>query len=147
MQSLYNKYVDIFQEVNEHDCANMEEFIQKYKENKYRQGYSQFLAELLKHGIVEHAAFVNTIKQIIQQIDKLSREQDQSTVLEEYSNCLLHIFRAINKGHAEISSAIRADIAFAAEQLTPLTVCSADRPSLTNRIRFSIMNAKECIDG
>ncbi len=147
MQSLYNKYVLIFQEVDEHNCADMEEFIQKNKEKKYRQGYSQFLAELLKHGIVEHAAFVSTIKQIIQQIDELSRQAEKSTVLEEYSNCLLHIFRAI-KGHAEISSAIRADISTVAEQLVPLTVrVSADRPSLTNRIRFSIMNAKECIDG
>jgi hypothetical protein len=147
MQSLYNKYVLIFQEVDEHNCADMEEFIQKNKEKKYRQGYSQFLAELLKHGIVEHAAFVSTIKQIIQQIDELSRQAEKSTVLEEYANCLLHIFRAI-KGHAEISSAVRADVATVAEQLVPLTIrVSADRPSLTNRIRFSIMNAKECIDG
>ena len=147
MRSLYHRYTNIFQEVDEGECANMDEFIQKNKEKKYRQGYSQFLAELLKHGIVEHAAFVTTMKLIIQQIDILSKQEDKSNVLEEYSNCLLHIFRAI-KGHAAISSAIRADIAeIAAAQLGPLTVRSAERPSLTNRIRFSIINAKECIDG
>ncbi len=147
MHALYKRYTNIFQEVNEGECANMDEFIQKNKEKKYRQGYSQFLAELLKHGIVEHAAFVATMKLIIEQIDALSRLHDKSNVLEEYTNCLLHIFRAI-KGHVEISSAIRADIAeISAAQLAPLTVCSADRPSLTNRIRFSILNAKECIEG
>ncbi len=146
MHALYQRYTTIFQEVEEGECANMEEFIQKNKEKKYRQGYSQFLAELLKHSIVEHSAFVATIKLIIQQIDALSKQEDKSNVLEEYSNCLLHIFRAI-KGHAAVSSAIRSDIAeIAAEQLGPLTVCSTERPSLTNRIRFSILNAKECID-
>lgn len=147
MRALYQRYTSIFQEVEEGECANMEEFIQKNKEKKYRQGYSQFLAELLKHGIVEHNAFVTTIKLIIGQIDLLSRQEDKSNVLEEYSNCLLHIFRVL-KGNAAICSAIHADIAkVATEQLGPLTVRSAERPSLTNRIRFSILNAKECIDG
>lgn len=146
MRALYHRYTTIFQEVDEGECANMEEFIQKNKEKKYRQGYSQFLAELLKHGIVEHAAFVTTMKLIIQQIDALSKQEDKSNVLEEYSNCLLHIFRAI-KGHATVSSAIRSDISeIAAAQLSPLTVRSSERPSLTNRIRFSILNAKECIE-
>ncbi len=147
MRALYQRYSSIFKEVDEGECANMEEFIQKNKEKKYRQGYSQFLAELLKHGIVEHNAFVTTIKLIIGQIDILSRQEDKSNVLEEYSNCLLHIFRVL-KGNAAICSAIHVDIAkVAAEQLTPLTVRSPERPSLTNRIRFSIINAKECIDG
>jgi hypothetical protein len=147
MHSLYQRYTNIFQEVEEGECANMEEFIQKNKEKKYRQGYSQFLAELLKHGIVEHNAFVATIKLIIEQIDVLSKQEDKSNVLEEYSNCLLRIFRVL-KGNAAICSAIHADIAkVAAEQLGPLTVRSQERPSLTNRIRFSILNAKECIDG
>ena len=146
MKTLYESYMNIFQEVAETDYTNMEEFIQKNKEKKYRQGYSQFLAELLKQGIVEQAAFVNTIKTIVKQMKALSREVDKSNTLEEYSNCLLRIFRVL-KGNSDVATAIRASVADPVkEELTVLTVCSPEYPSLTNRIRFSVMNALECIN-
>ena len=145
MKTLYESYMNIFQEVDESSCKNMEEFIQKNKEKKYRQGYSQFLAELLKQGIVEQAAFVNTIRTITTQMKSLSRQLEKSNTLEEYSNCLLRIFRVL-KGHSTIAAALRAEVApLVKEELTVLTVCSPEYPSLTNRIRFSVMNALECI--
>jgi hypothetical protein len=142
MATLYTKFLDIFQEVDEGACADMEEFIQKNKEKKYRKGYAQFLAELLKFNIADQVAFSNTLRQIIGQIDTLSRVEDKSNTLEEYSDCLLCILNALKGRNTAAAKAIRES---ALEQLMPLTVRSAERPSLTNRIRFTILNATDSL--
>jgi hypothetical protein len=142
MAALYTKFLDIFQEVDEGACADMEEFIQKNKDKKYRKGYAQFLAELLKCNIVDQAAFSNTLRQIIGQIDALSRVEDKSNTLEEYADCLLCILNALKGRNTTAAKAIRES---ALDQLMPLTVRSAERPSLTNRIRFTILNATDSL--
>jgi hypothetical protein len=142
MAALYTKFLDIFQEVDEGACADMEEFIQKNKEKKYRKGYAQFLAELLKFNIADQAAFSNTLRQIIGQIDALSRVEDKSNTLEEYADCLLCILNALKGRNTDAAKAIRES---ALTQLMPLTVRSAERPSLTNRIRFTILNATDSL--
>jgi hypothetical protein len=143
MAALYEKFMDIFQEVDEGAHIDMEEFIQKNKEKKYRKGYAQFLAELLKYNIVEREAFAMTLRKIIQQLDAISRQEDKSNTLEEYADCLICILNALKGTSAAglaMKDAIRAD---ALEQLMPLTARSAERPSLTNRIRFTILNATD----
>ena len=145
MDALYHRFIDIFDEVNEKDCSNMEEFIKKNKEKKYRHGYSQFLAELLKNDVINKATFINTLNYIINQIGNLGKEEDKSQVLDEYTGCLLKILTALkNHGPAkDIRDSIKESIK---DKLSPYTVKSDKYPSITNKIRFAILDARDCLN-
>lgn len=146
MHQLYKKFLDIFQEVDETEETNMQELMQKNKEKKYRQGYAQFLAELFKLNIVETDPFVNTMNTIMAQINNLSVQPEKTMVLEEYAICTNIIFKALQERNNSTTSARAALVPFVKEHLQPLTKLSAERPSLTNRIRFTILNAIEYIE-
>jgi hypothetical protein len=145
MDTLYHRFTDIFDEVNEKDCSNMEEFIKKNKEKKYRHGYSQFLAELLKNDVVDKTAFINTLNYVITQIGELGKEEDKSQVLDEYTGCLLKILTALkNHGPAkDIRDTIKESIK---DKLAPYTIKSDKYPSITNKIRFAILDARDCLN-
>ncbi len=146
MHQLYKKFLDIFQEVDETEETNMEELIQKNKEKKYRHGYAQFLAELFKLNIVETAPFIETMNTIVAQINSLSVQTDKSAVLEEYALCTTIIFKALQEKNSSTIAARAALVPLVKEQLSPLTKLSSERPSLTNRIRFTILNAIDYIE-
>lgn len=146
MHQLYKKFLDIFQEVDETEETNMKELMQKNKEKKYRQGYAQFLAELFKLNIVETDPFINTMNTIMKQINNLSIQTDKSMVLEEYALCTNIIFKALQERNSSTTSARAALSPLVKEHLQPLTKLSSERPSLTNRIRFTLLNAIEFIE-
>jgi hypothetical protein len=145
MQTLYTKFPSIFEEVDESSTANMEEFIERNNQRRYRQGYSQFLTELLKQGIVESAPFTTTVRMIITQMCAVSTQEGKTNVMEEYMNCLSRILKALSERTAEADAMRAILLPVLTEDLTPLTVMSAERPSLTNRIRIGIMNSLDAL--
>jgi hypothetical protein len=145
MQTLYAKFPTIFEEVDESSTTNMEEYIERNKQRRYRQGYSQFLTELLKQGIVEPAPFTTTVRMIITQMCVVSKQDGKTNVMEEYMNCLTRILKALAEKTPEADTMRTSLLPVIAEELTPLTTMSAERPSLTNRIRIGIMNALDAL--
>jgi hypothetical protein len=146
MDQLYKKFLDIFQEVDETQETNMEELMQKNKEKKYRHGYAQFLAELFKLNIVETAPFIETMNTIMAQINRLSIQEDKSMVLEEYALCTTIIFKSLQEKNKSTTSARAALAPLVKEHLSSLTTLSSERPSLTNRIRFTILNIIDYVE-
>ena len=146
MDQLYKKFLDIFQEVDETQETNMEELMQKNKEKKYRHGYAQFLAELFKLNIVETAPFIETMNTIMAQINRLSIQEDKSMVLEEYALCTTIIFKSLQEKNKSTTSARAALAPLVKEHLSSLTNLSSERPSLTNRIRFTILNIIDYVE-
>ena len=53
MANLYSVYMSIFEEVPENKAENYNEVCKQNVEKKYRRGYSQFLAELIKHDVID----------------------------------------------------------------------------------------------
>ncbi len=168
MDILYNKFLNIFEELEDDDneCA-----IQRRKEKKYRQGYSQFLAELLKQDVVDTNAFYNTIEQIIKQIDVQSKLNEKTSTIEEYGDCLIKLLKVLKpptrggQSNAPLvsdmhSSALPTNESMSDKMVTlrtnlstnlkskmdVLTRKSADRPSLNNKIRFTMMDAIDAIN-
>jgi hypothetical protein len=168
MDILYNKFLNIFEELEDDDneCA-----IQRRKEKKYRQGYSQFLAELLKQDVVDTNAFYNTIDQIIKQIDIQSKLGDKTNTIEEYGDCLIKLLKVLKpptrggQSNSPLvsdmhSSALPTNETMSDKMVTlrtnlstnlkskmdELTRKSADRPSLNNKIRFTMMDAIDAIN-
>jgi hypothetical protein len=120
--------------------------MQKNKEKKYRHGYAQFLAELFKLNIVETVPFIETMNTIMAQINSLSIQTDKSAVLEEYALCTTIIFKALQEKNSSTIAARAALVPLVKEHLSSLTKLSNERPSLTNRIRFTILNAIDYIE-
>lgn len=149
MDILYNKFLNIFVELD--DAEDTECAIERRKEKKYRQGYSQFLAELLKHNVVDTNAFYNTIEQIIKQIDNQSQLVDKTSTIEEYGDCLIKLLKVLkpptSDGISEKMSELRTKLSSNLKsKMEELTRKSAERPSLNNKIRFTMMDAIDAIN-
>jgi hypothetical protein len=71
MANLYSEYMEIFEEVVETSAENYNEVCKRNVEKKYRRGYSQFLAELIKHNVVDADTFIKIVTKIIAQIEIL----------------------------------------------------------------------------
>jgi len=119
--------------------------IERNKQRRYRQGYSQFLTELLKQGIVEPAPFTTTVRMIITQMCVASKQEGKTNVMEEYMNCLTRILKALAEKTPETDKMRATLLPLLIEELTPLIELSAERPSLTNRIRIGIMNVLDTL--
>jgi hypothetical protein len=142
MMNIYSKFLEIFDEVSEAECKDNEEFIAKNREKKYRKGYSQFVTELYKQGILDKESFMKSISKIIQKMREYSVVPEHVHLMEEYSASLLRICKAIRKG--DISSNIKELIK---EHISPLmessNVKTETYPSLTKKIQFAILDSHD----
>jgi hypothetical protein len=136
MDRLYAHFLTVFEEVSDAGTENMEAFIQKNKEKKYRLGYSQFIAELYKYGVVGSEDLQSTIATILQNMAMLTEQEAKRATVEEYADCLVRITRVLID-----AKTIRNEIAERhAEIMTTLKVLSPERPALSNKARFAIMD-------
>jgi hypothetical protein len=97
MNNLYSVYMQIFEEVSETKAENYNEVCKQNVEKKYRRGYSQFLAELIKHNVIDNELFTKTINKIINQIKNNIKNKESTKLVEEYADCLMKIMKAIQK--------------------------------------------------
>jgi hypothetical protein len=144
MNVLYKKFMDIFEEIDDDGDAT-----QKRQEKKYRLGYSQFLAELLKNNVVEKTAFYETMENIIKQIDIQGRRNDKTALIEEYADCLTRIFNvlkviptATSPTATELKVMVRENLG---EKIQELSRKSAERVSMNNKVRFAMMDCWDAL--
>jgi hypothetical protein len=142
MDSLYAHFMNIFKEVID-GSVSMEAFMQYNKQKKYRLGYSQFIGELYKYGIVSDVDIINTIRTIVDQMTLLVSSADQKTTVEEYADCLLRMLRVMATG--SLSSCVSEIRAACTDKLATLKVLREDAPGLTNKTRFTIMDVEKII--
>jgi signal recognition particle GTPase len=95
MSNLYEQYMAIFEEV-ETSAQDYNELVKRNVEKKYRRGYSQFLAELIKHQVINKDVFLKTIDTIIKQVNNKLSDKDSIKLIEEYADCMMKIMKAIN---------------------------------------------------
>lgn len=140
MNRLYRAFLKIFEEVSEAGTENMEAFIQRNKEKKYRLGYSQFLAELYQYNILDKEDLLSTLRIIFDQLMILSQRVESTATVDEYADCAVRMLNVL-AANADSFSRIRNDIrALASPTVAILTVKSAERPGLTNKTRFAMMD-------
>jgi hypothetical protein len=140
MNRLYTAFLKIFEEVSDAGTENMEAFIQKNKEKKYRLGYTQFLAELYQYDIIDKTELLSTLRIIFDQLMILSRSAEHTATVDEYADCvarMLNVLAANSDSFSRIREAIRS---LAGPTVEILTVKSAERPGLTNKTRFAMMD-------
>jgi hypothetical protein len=155
MAGLYSHYMNIFVEVSDEPDKNHQEFCQRNVEKKYRRGYSQFLAELIKHNVIDTDIFVMTILKIVEQIEINRYNANAVKLVEEYADCLMRIMKAIQSEMVDSDSDEKEDhkIPFVrttlkenvAPRIQPLTVRSPDSTGISNKARFTFMDIHDGI--
>lgn len=156
MNNLYSVYMQIFEEVTETKAENYNEVCKQNVEKKYRRGYSQFLAELIKHSVIDNELFMKTINKILAQIENNIKTKESTKLVEEYADCLMKIMKAIQTDAASsddsddesesmierIRSNLKTDTI---KCIQPLTVRNTENVGLSNKARFTFLDIYEGI--
>ena len=150
MANLYTQYMEIFDEVSEDNTSETyNELCKRNVEKKYRRGYSQFLAELIKHDVIDAETFMKSITKIISQVEANLMRPMSIKLNEEFADCLMKIMKAIWSDVDEdddkiltIRSTLKQDIA---DRIQPLSVRSAEATGLSNKARFTFLDIYEGI--
>jgi hypothetical protein len=154
MANLYVQYMAIFEEVKEDEAESYNEFCKRNVEQKYRRGYSQFLAELTKHSVIDSDTFMKTVMKIINQIDINIKKKESLKLIEEYADCLMRIMRAIkplctdDSLHDSDDRVILIRIAIKSDLSAPirsLTVKNTENVGVSNKARFTFLDIYEDI--
>jgi len=152
MANLYMQYMAIFEEVKEDEAETYNEFCKRNVEQKYRRGYSQFLAELTKHNVIDSDTFLKTVMKIIAQVDNNIKNKESIKLIEEYADCLQRIMRAIKPSDSidcdtdnMIASIRRTIKGEPFVHIKPLTIKNAESLGLSNKARFTFLNICEDI--
>jgi hypothetical protein len=139
MTSLFRDYIEIFKEVAETPdvgTSDYREFVEAQERKKFRRGYSQFVAELVKLGEAEKEDFKTLIHAIVGVIEANHNDATKTLLCEEYIDCLANLCNSAPNilSEAPWSEGIRS-------RLDAMTKKSrADVPGLTNKGRFALMD-------
>jgi hypothetical protein len=161
MANLYSVYMAIFEEVPEAKAENYNEVCKQNVEKKYRRGYSQFLAELIKHNVIDTEVFMKTITTIITQIENNLKIKEATKLTEEYADCLMKIMKAIQEDVEDDSEDDDSDEEETKQnmienirqtlkgepmnRIKPLTVRNTEWLGLSNKARFTFLDIYEGI--
>ena len=146
MANLYTQYMEIFDEVAEVNEETYNEMCKRNVEKKYRRGYSQFLAELIKHNVIDTDTFLRIITKIISQVEANAHNKDSIKLNEEFADCFMKIMKAIrteaDNSLLAIRQLLKGEIA---ARIQPLSVKDVDRVGLSNKARFTFLDIYESI--
>lgn len=146
MQKLQANYLEIFDEVEEVPEGGDEynAFVEKNREKRYRQGYSQFLAELAALEIMELSNLEKTFRKLCELMLKYAAVPEKKTLVEEYGDCLLRMSRVLKKKMSPFFVAARNSLlTLSATSIDALLEKKEQFPSLSPKARFILMDIKD----
>jgi hypothetical protein len=151
MANLYTQYMEIFDEVAEDQTETYNEMCKRNVEKKYRRGYSQFLAELIKNNVMDIDTFLKILSKIIGQVEANTAIPESTKLIEEFADCLMRIMKAIrvdplkhdeNDAIGLIRSTLKGEIM---ARIQPLSVRQPEMLGLSNKARFTFLDMYESI--
>jgi hypothetical protein len=146
LENLYLEYLTIFEEVNEDQCKDYEQFVQKNREKLHRLGYSQFLGELTSVGVLNQTQIIKLYTTLFEQIKtQASLGDTKQSLVEEYVDCLLRMSKAFQKGKTIKLINLRKEIGTLCEPIMEDILAKRDGkyPGLSKKASFGIM---DCLD-
>ena len=144
MHKLQDNYLAIFDDVEETDGANYEAFVEKNIEKRYRQGYSQFIAELSTFEIIKLSHLEQTFRRIFELIMKNATVAEKRSLIEEYADCLLRMSRVFKKKSSPFFIAARSSLLAISKPTVDAIVGNKDQyPSISPKARFNLMDVKD----
>jgi len=142
MNRIFLDYTAIFTEVEGAPDVGTEDykaFVEAQERKKFRRGYSQFVAELVKCGEADKDAFGTLIIQIVRVLETSHNNAEKTLLCEEYIDCLSNMctsasaILSASEGAADIKSRLSAIVKKPRSEI----------PGLTNKGRFALMDLVE----
>jgi hypothetical protein len=149
MNFLYKNYMEIFEEADVNVASSdMESFEKKNVEKKYRQGYSQFIAELTTLEILPLDSLLTTFSTLFRQIDKYSRLAENKPLIDEYVDCLLRMSRVMKDKPSEFFCCARNKLFLQNKETIDILIHVRDGtyPSLSPKARFLLMDIHDILN-
>jgi len=146
MIARYREFAAIFEDISELETDSYKELLSSNSDKAYRQGYAQFLGELIKYNVLDTELFVATLDSIVHNIQRMAPNEKGKPVLEEYVICLLRIISSIKEERTELATALRRVLKERfATILAPLTLKDPALLGISVRSRFTTMNIVDII--
>lgn len=141
MHNIFRAYLDIFTEVSppkpaDENTSEYRAFVEAQERKKFRRGYSQFVAELVKLEEAPIADFSTMLLGIVTVLETLQTNPDSTLLSEEYIDCLNNM--CLSAGPILAKSSWAAAIQSRLSDLAKKP--KADVPGFTNKARFAIMD-------
>jgi hypothetical protein len=148
MNSLYRNYLEIFEEADVNTASgDMASFEKKNIEKKYRQGYSQFIAELTTLEILSLESLASTFHTLFQHLDKSGRIQDNKPLIEEYVDCLLRMSKVMKDKSSDFFCKTRTRLFLDNKEILDnlINIRDGTYPSLSPKARFLLMDVRDIL--
>lgn len=149
MNKLYEHYIEIFEEPDVNKAAgDMASFEKKNIEKKYRQGYSQFIAELTALEILPLNALGSIYKTLFASMEKHSRIEDKKPLVEEYVDCILRMCRVMKGKNTEFFRGARKHLLSQNNEILDklINIRDSTYPSLSPKARFLLMDVLDILN-
>jgi hypothetical protein len=148
MNRLVENYLEIFEDIDPNkDIADNATFEKHNIEKKYRQGYSQFLAELTALEILPPECLSKIFKTLFDLVNKHARTPEKRMLVDEYVDCLLRMSRVL-KTPSEFFGKIRMIIHNENTTNLDLFIHLRDSTfqSLSPKSRFLLMDIQDILN-
>jgi hypothetical protein len=148
MNELHSKYLSVFENVatKEDPSTDYDAFVRQNKEKKYRLGYSQFLAELVRLNILAEEVLEGTLRKILSEMTTLHVQEGKTAMLEEYSDCMVRMLKAFNGNENHIVSRRRLLKEKFGADIQQFTVITPEAVSMRPKIKFAMMNIMDILN-
>jgi hypothetical protein len=145
MHKLQENYLAIFDDMEQNDTSdNYQAFVEKNIEKRYRQGYSQFIAELSTFEIIKLSHLEQTFRRIFELIIKNAVIPDKRGLIEEYADCLLKMSRVFKKKSSPFFIAARSSLLSLSKGTIDQILSNKEGyPSISPKARFNLMDVKD----
>ena len=140
---IFSEFIKVFEEANEPAKAGGEgegsayqAFLALRERRKYRRGYSAFLSEIGRLGVISAEDVLRTCSVIVESLIIAKGTDDQHLLCEEYADCLTVLTKGL---------ALKA-----ADPIMMRVKLAMDRvgsPSLSNKARFALMDITDRVKG
>jgi hypothetical protein len=146
MQKLQENYLEVFDDIEEvaEGQDNYDVFVEKNKSRRYRQGYSQFLAELAALEFLDLSNLEKTFRKLMDLLLKFAAMPEKKSLIEEYSDCLVRMSKVLKKKSSIFFIAARKSLlSISKETIDTLIAKKEEYPSLSPKARFILMDVRD----
>ena len=132
---IFNHFITIFEEardVPDVESAEYAAFLALRERRKYRRGYSAFVGEVAKLGVLNRDDIVRTCNIVLDGLCAAKVQEGQQLLCEEFAECLTTLMKSSKSILGGNVSDLVARVQIAKDK--------TGSPSLTNKARFSLMD-------
>lgn len=136
---IFDEYMSIFTEVRDAPdiaSADYKKFLKLREQRKFRRGYSMFLGEIVRLGVLPVQNLLTTCSLILDELQICKKKEGQQLLCEEYADCLLTLMKSCVLPAGSIVD-FRKRIRDAMDK--------TDAVSLTNKARFGLMDIQDML--